>query len=74
MIKIKKHSKFTKTCLIISSKGNLCAVVSSQDAGSLIMMISFKMNFKCLKVNEDFENSNHIFRIRLRFLESNQDL
>ena len=37
-------------------------------------MISFKMNFKCLKVNQDFENSNHIFGIRLRFVESNQDL
>ena len=38
-------------------------------------MISFKMNFKCLKLNQnqDFQNSIHIFTIRIGFLELNQD-
>ena len=39
-------------------------------------MISFKMNFKCLKLNQnqDFQNSIHIFTIRIGFLELNQVL
>ena len=48
--------------------GDSSAAVSSEDAGSLIM-ISFKSKFICLKLNQDFQNSIHIFRVRLRFLE-----
>ena len=36
-------------------------------------MISFKINFKCLKLNKDFQNSIHIFIIRMGFLELNRD-
>ena len=32
-------------------------------------MISFKNNFKFLKLNRDFQDSIHNFKIRLRFLE-----